>query len=210
MYPYESTRTARHAACFAASAAQVARRVPITAPSSDRITEYLATIRKRSAGGFQRPPVLDAAHGRQAIRCGHLGNGRPADPGEDVALEAPDDAVVMMRDPVGGVPGVPPPGNDLEAIGRPIRPRRLLDLAVLTGICPVGWEFASGVPAVTGVFQTDVGIDAHGQCFAFPGEAIVQLPPLTAGWGHKQIQALSIRELIWVPCAALLCGSRHR
>lgn len=74
-----------------------------------------------------------------------------ADPGEDVALEALDDAIAMMLCPVGCVFGIPFPRDDLETVSRPVRPGRLLRLAVLGRVHPVGQELAGCVSAVAGV-----------------------------------------------------------
>jgi len=65
----------------------------------DGVAEYLSTVAQGSMRCFQRSSAFDSAHCGQYLGCGYLGNRPAANPREDVALEAPDDAVTMVLGP---------------------------------------------------------------------------------------------------------------
>ncbi len=112
--------------------------------------------------GIERAAILDSSQHGKHFRGVDLGNGSPAQPGENISLKPLDDFVGVRVRPIWRMLGKPLARNDLETIAGPIGARRFHHLAVYARIDAVGNLLAQLVAAFARLFQAHVGIDAKG------------------------------------------------
>jgi hypothetical protein len=88
--------------------------------------------------GFECAQAFDSAHNCQYLGCSYFSNWTPADPGKDVAFEAPNNAVAVVRGPDREILRKPLPRHDLKTVCRTVCVGQLLSLAVFAGVDAIG------------------------------------------------------------------------
>src|SRR5437667_9217453 len=115
-------------------AAQVSGRVAFGAPGGDGVAEDLAAVLHRAVRGFQRATALDPAQRAQQLGRGDRVDGPRAEPGEQIALEPPDDLAGVRVDPILRELREPLARDRLEAVRRLCGEGALVLLPVLARV----------------------------------------------------------------------------
>ena len=143
-------------------ALQVARGVAFGPASGHGIAEHLPGVLHGTMRRFQGAARFDLAQGFQQFGRLDVGNGLGAQPGEDVALKAAQDAFAVAGCPLRRKLGVPLAGDDFKAVCAPLLACGFLRLALFAGVNIVRQQLARFVAALTGRLQAHIGIDAKG------------------------------------------------
>lgn len=164
-------------------------------------------------GGFQGAALLDAPDDRQQLGGGDLADRAVPDPGEDVALQAPDDAVCVGVGPVLGVLVEPLPRDRGEAVLVGEDAGELTLAPLVAGIDAGRQLLLRLVAQLAGLGEAHLRLGSprlliypQGEQLLLAGEAVLEAPVFRAVRGHQQEQAPAGGELIGLLLGLRLVG----
>jgi len=138
---------------------QIRRRIPLCAPRSHRIAEYLPAVLVNPMRRIQRTSLLHAPQAGQQLRGGDLADGTRAQPRKHIHLQAAENFARVTPGPIGRKLPEPLARHRLEAV----RLRGFLRLPPDPRITPGGQFAPSLVAPVPGFLESDFWIDAERQ-----------------------------------------------